>query len=80
MSEITIMGCDGCRKAATARRPVHAVVLTVDGDADMQLQFDAHDNECIRRFFSHTNKVAKDAAKAQRAEPDDTPRGKPAKK
>ncbi len=66
MSEITIMGCDGCQKAATARRPVRAVVVTINDAAQHVITFDAHDFECIRRYFSRLNKAAKETAKTER--------------
>lgn len=69
MSEITIMGCDGCLKAATKRRPVTLWGIikyaTPDSplDRDVTLAFDAHDLECVRRWVSRENKRVRAEAK-----------------
>ena len=75
MAEITILGCDGCLKAATARRPVDKVSIYGETVVPDTLEIDVHDMECIRRYFSRTNKASRDAAKAAKAA-----ENKPAKK
>tara|TARA_Y100000310_G_C20701625_1_gene830506 strand:+ start:4030 stop:4245 length:216 start_codon:yes stop_codon:yes gene_type:complete len=60
------MGCDGCLKAATKRKPVASVSVMFAGDTENVITFDAHDNECIRRYFSRINKEIRAAQKAER--------------
>lgn len=76
MSEITIMGCDGCQKAATARRPVKRLSDVSLGDDLILSAIDLHDMECLRRFLSRVNKERREAAKAERQAKDSPSRGR----
>lgn len=67
MAEITILGCDGCLKPATKRKPVVTVEIPAVSDVTTSGSIDVHDAECIRRYYSRVNKEAREAAKAARA-------------